>query len=264
LFEDIDNQEQGQKLAAYPRKKFTRKLSNNAQGLLKYDNARATKLSNGDRLQAGAENAIEESDDDDVYDAVDAISESAQGESDVEMAYEKLIIDSEDENDAGRRLSVQSGMSDFMTFADADLLLSNVGFFDDQLDYGNTSMVAGVFETASPSKKVRFEDVDLSDGTSTASSSTENDPFPDLFLQQDHLDPTFRRLIENVADADEGNWMGSESEGSFWDMGGEEADETVDGTQGVQPGPGGSNGSDGGSSGYDSMQFRCFSLSCVC
>lgn len=247
LFESTDHCDQGQSLGAYPRKKINRRLSNNVQGLLKYDDAPPKKPSN-DR----PEDAIEESDDD-VYNDVDAISESAQGESDVEMADEKLIIDSEDENHPGHRPSVNSGMNGFMAYDEAELLLGNIGFFDEQLDYASSSMLAGIFESATPGKKVRFEDVEASDRTSTSSSDSDSDPFPDLFLEQDRLDPGFRTMIEDAADADEGNSIASESESSFWDFRAEEADGAVCKSQGRGPMINGSHESDGGSSGYDSM-----------
>lgn len=60
-------------------------------------------------------------------------------------------------------------------------------------------------------RHVRFEGVPDSDSDSTTSETSEiNDFFPDIFVEQSALDPSFRREIE---DDDE-----TSSNGSFWDF----------------------------------------------
>ncbi|KAK5005263.1 hypothetical protein LTR39_005968, partial [Cryomyces antarcticus] len=69
-------------------------------------------------------------------------------------------------------------------------------------------------------------------------------------LQQDHLDPAFRRMIENEQDFDVEYGSGSDSDSSYWDFRGDEGDEGFQGFDDVNED---SNHSDSsaGSSGYE-------------
>ena len=182
---------------------------------------------------------VDESDDED-YNAVDLISDSDEEEPTVEKIEERMIIDSEEENDAAfvprnnksRASSVSSdGWQGFDL--EGSLFLSDMPFFDEQMGRlhaddlasetelynGNSIIELDHSPSPPPTRRVRFADDDIvptHDNTTSTNSDADEDVFPDLFLQQDSLDPTFRKLIENDDDEDANSNM--DGEGSYWGL----------------------------------------------
>jgi hypothetical protein len=192
-------------------------------------------------LQASGWRPPEESfDSDDDYDGVDMISNSDDEEKSMRKAEEKLMAQDEDDDDEhnaalARRLSLSSQNSNqgelaYLEFND-DYLLRDDPFSQPWLDADEIVAAPEFFREASPltrteseqtvppQRRVRFEErADMSDETD---SDNDSDFFPDLFIQQDHLDPRFRRLIEKDDDH-ELYQDDSSNAGSEWDF---EADE---------------------------------------
>ncbi|KAI5237479.1 hypothetical protein E4T43_08078 [Aureobasidium subglaciale] len=192
-------------------------------------------------LQASGWRPPEESmDSDDDYDAVDMISNSDDEEKSMRKAEEKLMADDDDDDEESnaalaRRLSLSSQNSNqaelaYLEFND-DYLLGDDPFSQPYLDADQIMAVPDFFregspltrteseQTVPPQRRVRFEErADMSDETD---SDADSDFFPDLFIQQDHLDPRFRRLIEKDDDH-ELYQDDSSNAGSEWDF---EADE---------------------------------------
>lgn len=193
-------------------------------------------------LQASGWRPPEESiDSDDDYDAVDMISNSDEEEKSLRKAEEKLMADDDDEDEEqnaalARRLSLSSQNSNqvdsaYLEFNDdyllgddpfsqgllnADQLVELPHFYRDDTPPPRAEHEANV---ATQQRRVRFEErADMSDETD---SDADSDFFPDLFIQQDHLDPRFRRLIEKDDD-NELYQDDSSNAGSEWDF---EADE---------------------------------------
>ena len=192
-------------------------------------------------LQASGWRPPEESfDSDDDYDGVDMISNSDDEEKSMRKAEEKLMAQDEDDDDEhnaalARRLSLSSQNSNqaelaYLEFND-DYLLRDDPFSQPWLDADELMAAPEFFreatpltrteseQTVPPQRRVRFEErADMSDETD---SDNDSDFFPDLFIQQDHLDPRFRRLIEKDDDH-ELYQDDSSNAGSEWDF---EADE---------------------------------------
>ncbi|KAF4154991.1 hypothetical protein CNMCM6936_005542 [Aspergillus lentulus] len=140
---------------------------------------------------------------DDVYAAVDDISDGDDEDQDVEILEELLIVESEDEHDVDDVFKTSTvselDLAGTNTFED-HMLLSAASFFDeDQLysameTFGETDFASeAAAETPMP-RRVHFEED--SDSSSDSDSHTE-DEIPSDFLQQDSLDPQLRRMIEN-------------------------------------------------------------------
>lgn len=140
---------------------------------------------------------------DDVYAAVDDISDGDDEDQDVEILEELLIVESEDEHavdDIFKTSTVSElDLAGTNSFED-HMLLSAASFFDeDQLysameTFGETDFASeAAAETPMP-RRVHFEED--SDSSSESDSHTE-DEIPSDFLQQDSLDPQLRRMIEN-------------------------------------------------------------------
>jgi hypothetical protein len=140
---------------------------------------------------------------DDVYAAVDDISDGDDEDQDVEILEELLIVESEDEHDVDDVFKTSTvselELAGTNTFED-HMLLSAASFFDeDQLysameTFGETDFASeAAAETPMP-RRVHFEED--SDSSSDSDSHTE-DEIPGDFLQQDSLDPQLRRMIEN-------------------------------------------------------------------
>ncbi|KAI9876229.1 MAG: hypothetical protein M1830_006980 [Pleopsidium flavum] len=197
---------------------------------------------------AGKDNSVEnaENSDEDDYNGVDLISDSDEEEPEVEQLEEKMIIDSEDDNEAviqSPRVSmgppsISSGGWDGFDLDDG-VFLSDVPFFDEQISRNDPNLLneiaiynaASFFEgldsqgldceavTSPTPRRVRFEEEvrQYSDSTSTDGSDEDEDGFPDLFMHQDSLDPGFRLMIENDNDEDDGHSL-TDGEGSYWDL----------------------------------------------
>ena len=186
---------------------------------------------------SGAKNLLGDSDDEE-YNAVDFISDSEEEEPRVEQLEEKMIIDSEEANESDEKapgpLAAPNASSVEWEGFDLDdgIFLADVPFFDDEIGRTEPNVLGSEIDvhdinalctgTPLPSptrRRVRFADAEQhrSSNSSTYTSDAEDDVFPDLFLQQDSLDPYFRLLIENDNDAGDGNIV-SDAEGSCWDL----------------------------------------------
>lgn len=163
--------------------------------------------------------------DSDGYSAVGAISDSEDDdEEDVDAAEEEHIVtlakrgtnhssprptDDEDEEGDDEDDSDDDDIEDDDSDEDddeeaVDDNTSWEGFMSENGSSGHTS--AGHVE-----RRVRF-DVPDSDGDTTETDDDVGDFFPDIFVDQSTLDPSFRREIEHD-DPD-----GSSDSGSFWDL----------------------------------------------
>lgn len=144
---------------------------------------------------------------DDVYAAVDYISDGDGEDQDMEKLEEMMILESESDSRIGNLLSTADVGDDAETWAgptnifDDHMLLTGASFFDeDQLysameNFGETDLASEAVETPMQvPRHVHFET--HSDSSSDSDSHTE-DEIPGDFLQQDSLDPQLRRMIEN-------------------------------------------------------------------
>ena len=181
-------------------------------------------------------NAVDKSDDDD-YNGVDLISDSEEEDPTVEQLEERIIIDSEEENtNEWTSPIIQADPTSFSSdgwegFGLGDgMFLEDVPFFDEQIGRTDPAVLATeieMFDTAPffrasvdpspPPRRVHFADAvqHHSDSTSTFASDFDEDTFPDMFLQQENLDPAFRQMIENENDGDDGQSI-TDGEKSYW------------------------------------------------
>lgn len=136
---------------------------------------------------------------DDVYAAVDYITDADDEEGDVEKLEELMIVESERDQHilpSSEATHEQWASSDM--FGDS-MLLPAASFFDEEQLYsametfGETDVPSEAVETPVP-RRVHFEE--RSDSSSDSDSHTD-DEIPGDFLQQDSLDPQLRRMIEN-------------------------------------------------------------------
>lgn len=176
--------------------------------------------------------------DDEEYAAVDFISDSDEEEPSVEQLEEKMIIASEEGNGTDEKTLGPSAPPSVSSVEwegfdlDDGIFLADVPFFDDEIgrtepnvprtetDIYNLDALYTREPLPSPTpRRVRFADAEQhhSSSSSTHTSDAEDDAFPDLFLQQDSLDPHFRLMIEDDNDAGDGNIV-SDGEGSCWDF----------------------------------------------
>ena len=148
---------------------------------------------------------------DDVYAAVDYISDGdGEGEEqEMEKLEEMMILESENEQRIDHLLAT-ADVGDAGNWAgptnifDDHMLLSGASFFDEEQLYnametfGETDLASEAIETpVQMPRHVHFEP--QSDSSSDSDSHTE-DEIPGDFLQQDSLDPQLRRMIENDND----------------------------------------------------------------
>ncbi|KAJ5647995.1 hypothetical protein N7490_004367 [Penicillium lividum] len=153
----------------------------------------------GNQLSSGSD-----SDDssDDVYAAVDYITDAEDEEQDVEKLEEMMIMQSERDH---RILPTSETSHDQWHGAEIfgdSMFLPAASFFDEEQIYsamdtfGEPEIASEPVET-SVARRVHFEE--RSDSSSDSDSHTE-DEIPSDFLQQDSLDPQLRRMIENDND----------------------------------------------------------------
>ncbi|KAI9790933.1 MAG: hypothetical protein M1833_001732 [Piccolia ochrophora] len=207
-----------------------------------------------------ARTSVESSSDDD-YKGVELISESEEDEPSVEQAEEQIIIDSEEDTElAGVLAPPTIGWGDFDL--DDDPLPADITMTDEHDAHTNPYFASEIeifnaasafnrdpSEAASESKRVRFtDDLIISGSTSSSHSEEDEDVFPDLFMQQDQLDPHFRSIIENDQDADDGASMSTDGEGSCWDFRGSDDNDIHD----IHDNKSDCGSSAGSSSGYES------------
>lgn len=151
----------------------------------------------GGRLNSDANESDDSSDD--VYAAVDYITDADDEEQDVEKLEEMMIMQSErDHRVLPTSENVEDQWNGSEMFGDS-MLLPAASFFDEEQLYramdtfGETDMASEAIETPVP-RRVHFEE--RSDSSSDSDSHTD-DEIPSDFLQQDSLDPQLRRMIEN-------------------------------------------------------------------
>ncbi|RDW70374.1 hypothetical protein BP5796_08771 [Coleophoma crateriformis] len=176
---------------------------------------------------------------DDDYAGVDLISDSEEEEPDVEVAEEQAIIDSEEDDDAPTpRPSVdEQSWEGFDTTSQDDVLGGDGAFFDDhmarmnkpdidtQITAWNATNGQTDDEDTPEARRVRF---DLGSDSSDSLSDNDDSIFPDIFLDQNSLDPAFRKIIENGDEADDD--PASSNDGSYWDFRGSDAEDAPDGS----------------------------------
>ncbi|KAL3428086.1 hypothetical protein PVAG01_01595 [Phlyctema vagabunda] len=179
---------------------------------------------------------------DDDYAGVDLISDSEESEPDVEVAEEQAIIASEEEDDdvLTPRPSIdddQSSWEGFDVASQDDVLGGDEPFFDDhmarmtkpdvdtQITAWNATNVHSEDDNTPEARRVRF---DIDSDSSSSHSEDEDNIFPDIFLDQNSLDPSFRRIIENGDDNDDD--LASSNDGSYWDFRGSDGEDAADGS----------------------------------
>ena len=143
-------------------------------------------------------NSESEESSDDVYAAVDYITDAEDEDQDVEKMEEMMILESENHQrvlpsyEANEQWNPTTGFGDSM-------FLPAASFFDEEHLYsametfGETDLASEAVETP-VARRVHFEE--RSDSSSDSESHTEDEISGD-FLQQDSLDPQLRRMIEN-------------------------------------------------------------------
>ena len=182
------------------------------------------------KARHGLDEAKARSDDED-YAGVDLISDTEEKDRTLEQIEEKIIIDSEEED--GAFLSPNPfllGDWNGLDPMDDQFSISNVALFEEPIRRSSGTDEDAVFEPTTvlneppvsnppPRRRVRFADIleSASEG-SAINSEDEDTTFPDLFLQQNHLDPSFRHAIEHADDTREAfslyaGWNGMQ--GSF-------------------------------------------------
>ncbi|KAL4945472.1 hypothetical protein BDV06DRAFT_31569 [Aspergillus oleicola] len=139
---------------------------------------------------------------DDVYAAVDYISDGDDEEQDVEIMEELMILESEDEHGLSSGPNTGSRSADWAgpNVFDDDLLFSGAPFYDEQQLYsameafGETDVASETAVETPVARRVHFEE---DSNSSSDSDSYTEDEIPSDFLQQDSLDPQLRRMIES-------------------------------------------------------------------
>jgi hypothetical protein len=200
---------------------------------------------------------------DDDYAGVDLISDDDESEPDVEGLEEQAIIDSEaddeDEDDDLQSTPRAYVDDDEPGWEDYDFTAAAVPgetFFEEHMARMHAPDLATEAaawnatnsniseDTGTPGRRVHF---DLSDSDDSADADQDDDFFPDIFLDQNRLDPKFRRTIEADDDEDRPG-----SDDAPWNFNGSDNDAPVVQSQSTQDNDSDSDMSSG-SSGYESM-----------
>jgi hypothetical protein len=143
-------------------------------------------------------NSDSEESSDDVYAAVDYITDAEDEDQDVEKLEEMMILESENHQRVIPSSEVSEQWNATTGFGDS-MFLPAASFFDEEHLYnamdtfGETDFASEAVETP-VARRVHFEE--RSDSSSDSESHTD-DEIPSDFLQQDSLDPQLRRMIEN-------------------------------------------------------------------
>ncbi|QDS75592.1 hypothetical protein FKW77_006280 [Venturia effusa] len=268
----------------YPRKRVERRLSNNSDGLLKYGGLSAIVTDNEDDEidMSDYEQAIQSSDEEDEVTLLDQLDDSQ--DTDVEQLEEMMIIQEESARLAAGKPDDTSSVdgrtndpldSDDETHLDLSSFWSSG--YGDSNDYdGNLLNFAAVIDdeedidlfTPRPTKRtqsdvsarrVRFDEtVQVAQSSRESSTETDLNVFPDLmdgdtFAAQDNLPTSLRDGIENDIDFELGNASASDTDGSCWDFGEEEASANLFAWHDVDESESdGSESSEAGLDGYDS------------
>lgn len=131
---------------------------------------------------------------DDDYGGVDQISDSEDDEPDVRAAEEQAIIESEDDQATPRPL-YDDQYEGFLFDNQPEILQQPMSFFMDHLAALAAAQLAnnGSQSASEEERGTRHVRFDLSE----SETAEEDDSFfPDIFLPQDEMDPSFRRTID--------------------------------------------------------------------
>ncbi|PYH82847.1 hypothetical protein BO82DRAFT_353465 [Aspergillus uvarum CBS 121591] len=206
--DDADDEEDEQPAVRGPS--YGRRDRSHKTGMKSAKRTKKMKFSDDDGYDGQGSSDDDDDDDsdednsDDIYAAVDYISDGEDDEdNDVEKLEELLIVESEDEH-AVENILTAAAATETNDWAgpnvfDDHMLLSAASFFDEEQLYsametfGDEMASETAVETPMP-RRVHFEED--SDSSSDSDSHTE-DEIPSDFLQQDSLDPQLRRMIES-------------------------------------------------------------------
>ncbi|KAF2097183.1 hypothetical protein NA57DRAFT_77437 [Rhizodiscina lignyota] len=227
LSEEEDTRDQTP--TAYPRKKSQRRLSN-THGFLTYDdNLPASSRA----LQAAIDSS---SDDDDVYNAVDLISDSDDDEKSMEKLEEKAILESELEDPiTPRAKGAESDDDSDIGDMDFSMDLSTMGansFFAEQMDQLHDDQTLLLLRYQSPSpqpspttRKVHFADL-ASEAPDSSETSSDTAELPDIFSHVTMNLPMVQS-IPRVDDNDSYYSNSNSEDGSYWDWREEDASQNA-------------------------------------
>lgn len=172
--------------------------------------------------------------DSDGYSAVGGISDSDEDDEDVIAAEEEHILDHDSQINPSTHGSPWPSTEEAAEEGDDEEEEDDdddVEEEDDEetvehtewegfMSEGNDDLAtdASVSTQGVVERRVRFAGVPDSDGDTTETDDGIESIFPDIFVDQSSLDPTFRREIENDVD-------NSSDSGSFWDLHGSLGDD---------------------------------------
>ncbi|OJD39987.1 atp-dependent rna helicase drs1 [Diplodia corticola] len=224
--DDAANGNEKETAMAYPRKKLDRKLSNNPNGLLAYEGFRKGSIASEDGPSIVSENAIDSSDDDEIYNAIDDIDESENDEYIDENLEERALRDA---------FNTSDNESEFGDGPDVSMLLDSGYLEGSLLDMGDDQIFGlsgeqwADMEEITPvqsntsTRRVRFDDnvhavSDVDSDDDETSSEDLNSFFPDLFHKDSQMLSSFRgsQDLDDIDYFDEST--ASDSEKSYWDF----------------------------------------------
>ncbi|KAH6648274.1 hypothetical protein BKA67DRAFT_522821 [Truncatella angustata] len=170
--------------------------------------------------------------DSDGYSAVGGISDSDEDEEDVIAAEESYLLESDSHANPSNHGSPWPTTEEAAEEGDDEEEDDEDDSDDDEdepveytewegfMSEGNDDNASDVPVKAEevPERRVRFAGVPESDGDTTETDDGIETIFPDIFVDQGSLDPSFRREIENDND-------NSSDSGSFWDLHGSLGDD---------------------------------------
>ncbi|KAJ5135218.1 uncharacterized protein N7515_004496 [Penicillium bovifimosum] len=186
-----DEEEPAVRAPSYGRRR------NNKAGRQPAKTKRRRVMSDDDSSDSSDANESDDSSDD-IYAAVDYITDAEDEDQDVEKMEEMMIVESERTH---RPLSSTSFADDqwAITSFDDHMFLPAASFFDEENLYsvmetfGEPEVTSEAVDTPA-ARRVHFEE--RSDSSSDSDSHSDDEIIGD-FLQQDSLDPQLRRMIEN-------------------------------------------------------------------
>jgi hypothetical protein len=158
----------------------------------------------------------------DGYEGVDDITDDSDGEEpDVEAAEAQLIIEEDDDSLPNPRPAKDGDEVSWNGFDDdQEVLGDEQPYFDEHMARAANASQATLLPTSDTELDIRRVRFDLSDSSSTMSDDDDYGdeyPWPEPFVDQSRLDPSFRRQIEDDRDEDRAS-----SDGGFWDFKGNE------------------------------------------
>lgn len=127
----------------------------------------------------------------------------------IEQDEERYVADDDDDDD-------DDDSDDDLDLEPAEADVEDDGSWDgivSEVDENISSDNHATSHRATHDRHVRFANVPSSDSDSTETEDDHADFFPDLFVDQNTLDPSFRREIENDDDD-----TSSTASGTFWDF----------------------------------------------